>query len=460
MHSPCFFKSQERIIAVFGLSADERTVKARKNIFLMAFIKGASILANLMLVPLTLNYVDEDTYGIWLTLSSMVAWMSFLDVGLNQGLRNKLAESLAIGDNRLGKKYVSTTYALLTLIFIPLMLLLLVVAPAVDWNRLLNLNPDLSLIPAVCIVITYFCINFILSTINVVILADQKPADASLRSLIQQLASILIIFVLTKTTSGDLVKLCIGLCVAPIIVVSIFNFTLFKGRYKDIAPSLKDVDFSCTPVLMKLGVQFFIIQIAGIIQFQLTNFLIIKYFGPGDVTQYNLAYKYFGILTMVWGILTAPIWSAVTDAIAKSDVSWVKRTLKTYLKLLLLMLAAAPLMLLLANPAYHILSNGKVLVPFAISFWVMAYNIVFMFSTLFVDILNGAGKLKVQTIASCISPFVFLGVTFVLIKAGCGVPSILIASIAANFNGFLLAPIQCVKLLRTEDSIDESSLDC
>ena len=446
------FQSISQRLHTFTTQGGERSAKARRNVLWMLLIKGGSILAGMLIVPITLDYVDNETYGIWLTLSSMIVWFSFFDVGLNQGLRNRLAEAFAHGDLSLGKKYVSTTYALLTMIFIPLLVILLLVAPVIDWSRLLNIevNDPEAFVSAVAIVVGYFCLNFILSTINVVLLADQRPADAALRSLIQQVISILIIFVLTRTTQGSLVRLCIGLCAAPLLVVSLFNITLFRGRYKDIAPTLKDVDFKTIPDLMKLGIQFFIIQIAAVIQFQMVNFLIIRYFGPEEVTEYDIAYKYFGILMMVWGILTAPFWTAVTDAIAQQDYDWVRKERDRYLKLFALMALAGPVMLALSGPVYQLWIGDRVSVGFSLSFWVMLYNVVFMFSTIYVHLLNGAGELKVQTIASCISPLVFLGVAYGLYKAGCGIPSILIASIVANFNGFLLAPLQCRKLFRTK----------
>ena len=119
----------------------ERTIKAKKNVLLMLLYKGGSILTGLLLVPMTIDYVDSENYGIWLTLSSMVAWMSFFDIGLNNGLKNKLTECFATKDYELGKKYVSTTYAILTLIFVPLMLILLFVVPFVNWENLLNISP-------------------------------------------------------------------------------------------------------------------------------------------------------------------------------------------------------------------------------------------------------------------------------------------------------------------------------
>ena len=86
---------------------------------------------------------------------------------------------------------------------------------------------------------------------------------------------------------------------------------------------------------------------------------------------------------------------------------------------------------------------NDVIIPFALSVWVMVYNLTLMFSSTFVNILNGAGILKVQTITCFISPIVFLGCFFLLHHLGAGVYSVLVASVVANFNGIIIAPIQC-----------------
>jgi len=432
-------------------SGSERSVKTKKNIVGMLLLKGGNILIGLLLVPMTLDYVDSDTYGIWLTLSSMIAWISFFDIGINNGLKNKLTEALARGDMDLGKKYVSTTYAILSIIFIPLMFILLIANKFIDWNSLLNL-PNASaegLVIACAIIITYFCINFILSTVNIVLMADQRPADASLRQFIQQLISLAIIYVLTLTTKGNLTNLCLGLCAAPILVIAIFNFTLFSGRYKLIAPSIKSIDFSVAPSLLKLGVQFFIIQIAAVIQYQMINFLIMRYYGASEVTSYNIAFKYFSVLTMVWSILTTPLWAAVTDAITRNDYQWIRNCQKKYLQMFLLFALGGVVMLGASSVVYDIWVGDKVSVTFILSAFVLLYSLVMMFGTIFVMIVNGSGQLKIQMYASLVSPFVFVGIFFICAKVfEVGIISVLIAAIVSNFNGLILAPVQCRNMLK------------
>lgn len=421
-----------------------RSAMIKKNIVAMFLIKGGSILTSLLLVPITLNYVDSETYGIWLALSSMVTWIHFFDIGINNGLKNKLAEAFAHKDWLLAKKYVSTTYAILSLIFLPIMIVLLVASPFVNWGSILNLPPSSAqgIATVVAIIIAYFCINFILSTINIVLQADQRSSDAAFRQFLQQLLSLAIIYVLTITTKGSLLLLCIGLCISPLSIVLLFNFTLFNGRYKEISPSLKSVDFSVAPDLLKLGVMFFICQLAFMFQTQFSDFLIIRYFGPAEVTNYGIAVRYFGISYMVWGIMMTPLWPAVTDAIAKRDIKWIKNITNKFVKMLWLATIALLLMLFMSKYVYHIWVGDKVSIPLILSFWVMANQLVKMTGSLFVQILNGAGILKLQTYLSFVTPFVFFGVFFLLKHLGLGVESVVIASIVSNFNYYLVAPLQ------------------
>lgn len=438
-----------RKLRSFIESGSERTINAKKNIIWMLFVKSGNILIGLLLVPLTLHYVDNATYGLWLTLSSMVAWISFFDIGINNGLKNRLTEAIAHNDMELGRKYVSTTYALLMIIFVPLMIVLLILVPILDWENILNIHVDdyTGLVASISIIVCYFCINFILSTINIVLLADQKPADAAFRSFIQQAITLVIIYVLILTTDGTLVNLCLALCAAPILVVLIFNVTLFRGRYRIISPSFKCIDFKVAPDLFKLGIQFFIIQIASIIQFQMVNFLIIRYYGPEDVTSYNIAYKYFSVAHMIWSILTTPLWAASADAFARNDFAWIRNVQKKYSRMFCLFAVVLVIMLLVSDPIYHLWVGDTVKVEFFLSLWVMLYMLTIMFGSTFVLIINGSGQLKIQTTASLISPIVFLGVFFICLNLQYGVYSVLIASIIANFNGIILAPIQCKKLL-------------
>jgi len=435
-------------------SGHERSIVAKKNILAMVLIKGLNILISLLLVPLTIHYVNTATYGIWLTLSSIVAWISFFDIGLNNGLRNRFAEAKANNDIPLAQRLVSTTYAILVLIFIPLLIIFLIANQWINWGRILNapieMQPQLPMIAS--IVVGYFCIKFILSTINIILIADQNPAGAAARGLVEQIVTLLIIFILTKFTHGSLINLTLALCISPLLIVLYFNFALFNKKYSEFKPTLSLVDFRLSKDLFGLGFKFFIIQIAAIVQFQTANYIIIQNFGAEQVTNYNIAYKYFGILIMSMGIITAPLWSSVTDAYTRKDYDWVLIISKKYLKAGFLLALVGIFMLIGSDKIYNLwIGKGEIQISFSLSFWMFLYAIVNIFGSIYVGILNGIGALKIQFTASLFSPILFIMLVVVLIRGlNWGISSVVIAAVLANFNAFILAPMQFYKIFKQQ----------
>jgi len=255
---------------------------------------------------------------------------------------------------------------------------------------------------------------------------------------------------LTRFTNGSLLNLTLALCFAPLLVVLYFNIALFRKKYYDIKPKLSHVDFRLSKDLFGLGFKFFIIQIAGIIQFQTANFIIIQNFGAAEVTNYNVAYKYFGILMMLMGIIAGPLWSAVTDAYTRKDNAWIIAASKKYLKVGFLLLLVGIFMLIGADKIYDLwIGKGEIQISFTLSFWVFLYAIVNIFGSIYVGILNGIGALKIQFIASLFSPILFILLVLIFIRGlNWGISSVLIAAVLANFNAFILAPIQFNKIFK------------
>jgi O-antigen/teichoic acid export membrane protein len=434
------------LIDRFLNTGHERSVKAKKNILYSFLIKGLSIAISLILVPLTIHYVNPTRYGIWLTLSSIVGWFSFFDIGLTQGLRNRFAAARAKSDDNLAQIYVSTTYAILSIVFIAIWSIFLVVNPFLNWSNLINvtetLQSEISLVAI--IVFSYFCFSFIFRIITTILVADQQPAKSSFIDLLGQILSMVLIFILVKTTQGSLINLGLAFCISQLLILIVASLILFNGEYKKFRPLFSKVNFSFAKDLFNLGVVFFVIQVAGIIQFQTANIIISRNFDPAEVTSYNIVFKYFGVLNMIFIIFLTPFWSASTEAFLKNDIDWIRNGVKNYLKLSTLLLLGGLIMLIFSGLIYRLwLGDNTVNITFATSFWGYIYFIVMIFSQTFVFFLNSINALRIQFIACIISSllYIFLAIFFIrYLKMG--VYAIFIASVISNFNAFLLAPIQ------------------
>lgn len=430
----------------FFLKGQERSVLAKKNIVASFLIKGISIAISLLVVPLALNYVNPSQYGIWLTLSSMVAWMAFFDIGFTQGLRNRFAEAKAKGDFQLARIYVSTTYFFLGFIFIIVWVLLLVINNFISWSGLLNIPPEQEsqVRMLAVIVLTYFSFVFVFKIINTILIADQKPAKASFLDMLGQLIALIIIFLLTKFTKGTLIKLGLAYSVAPVLVLVVANIFFFKNQYSQFAPSIKLVKKKYARDIMTLGIKFFVLQIANVIQFQTASFIIAHYFDTTQVTSYNIAYKYFSVLQMVFMIAISPLWSGTTDAYNSGDLVWIKSVVKKYLIFLIPFILGGAIMLIFADTVYDLwLGKDVVDIKFSVSLLCYIFFSTGMFASIFVAVLNGIGALKIQFYTAIFASILYLILVLLLIKKfNFGVEAVLIGSIVTNVFGYLLAPMQ------------------
>lgn len=435
----------------FFTKGHQRSLQAKKNIIGSLLIKIISIVIGFILVPLTIHYINPSQYGIWLTISSMIAWISFFDIGFTHGLRNKFAEAKAKGEVDVVRIYVSTTYYYIAIIFFVLWLFLLLVNQFISWHYLLKLPGamEYEVSQLALIIFSYFCFQFIFRIINTILTADQQPAKASLVDMAGQFFTLLIIFVLTKITKGSLLYLGLAVGIAPTIILLVANIFFFNTKYKNYKPSIKYVKSEYAKKLMKLGIKFFVLQIAALAQFETSLFLISHYFGPAEVTNYNIAFKYFSVLQMGFMILLSPLWSGVTDAYNSEDIAWIKNAIKKYLLLLIPFVSTGLIMLLVSDRVYELwVGKNIVHIGFNISLLCFIFFSTGMFASIFVFVINGIGALQIQFFTAIIVSISFFALSLLLIKHfHLGVQSVIISSIATNIFGYVIAPIQVYNIL-------------
>ena len=393
-----------------------RSVAVKKNIIASLLVKGVSIAVSLLLVPLTLGYVSSELYGIWLTLSSIMLWLNFFDVGFTLGLKNKLTEAIALEQWERGKALVSTTYFMMIAIFVPLCIILEMMIPAVDWAAFLNVdscyNPDIQ--RAMYILVLCFCLQMIVNVLTAVVAAFQKVALSSAFPVIGQVLSLVAIFILTKCCPPSLYVLSIAISVMPIIVIVAASVILFSSRFKRVAPSAASVDRRYIKDLFGLGFKFFIIQMQIVIMFQTTNILISNLSGPNDVTAYNIAYKYISVGLMLFNIILSPLWPAFTDAYTRKDYAWMNGIYAKMKRLWALTAVAIVGMVAVSPLVYSVWIGDRAEVPMIMTIVVGIYTILHSWDSLQVTLINGIGCVKLQSYITVVGLVCHIPLSFLL----------------------------------------------
>jgi len=427
---------------------DKRTVKAKKNIFASIVLKGIDSLVYLLLVPVTLGYLNSYEYGIWLTLNSILMWINSFDIGLGNGMRNRLAEAVAKNDFTLGRVYVSTTFFMLIFLMGGLIVIGTFAEPFVNWYDILSTTPGQvpHLKEIVYVSFLIFCLNFIFKFIGNVYLAMQLPAVNNAINVSGHVLSLLIIFILTLTTSGSLFWVAVTYSASPLIVYLVAYPVTFFKIFPAFRPSVRLFRREYLKDLLNIGVQFFLLQLSGILLFAFANLLISHMFGPENVTPYNIAYRYFSLVPMAMNIILAPMWSATTDAYTKGDMDWIKRTMRNIRKILLCTYILIFAMIVVSPFVYKIWVGAKVEIPLSLSATIGLYVAILISSLTYSNFLNGFGKLRLQTIntvsvAVLFYPLCwFLGSTFGLI-------GIIAGMCLLNLSGLIINKIQFDKII-------------
>jgi O-antigen/teichoic acid export membrane protein len=428
-----------------------RSVNAKKNIIASLFIKGCSIVISLVMVPLTIHYVNPTQYGIWLTLSSMISWFGFFDIGFGNGLRNKFAEAKANGKHKLARIYVSTTYAILSIIIFAVLLLFFCINPFLNWTRILNAPSNMAeeLSVLAIIIFLYFCMQFVLQLITTILNADQKPAKASFFNFLGSLLSLVIIYILTKTTSGNLIYLGLSFAVTQVLVLGASSIWYYRHEYKRYAPSFKYVRFRFARNLMNLGIKFFIIQISFVVLYETSVIIIAQLFLPEAVTPYNIAYKYFSVIPMIFGIIMIPFWSAYTEAYIKKDFDWIKASVKKLMIVWLLFSIGALIMLFFSDRIYKLWVGPDIKVSFLLSATIVLYIIINAWNVIFSVFLNGVGKIKLQFYFAIIGALLNIPLSIFLGKQ-IGISGVVLSTCLIAVANAVWSPIQYYKIVNNK----------
>ncbi|MBC3783956.1 lipopolysaccharide biosynthesis protein [Spirosoma utsteinense] len=441
-------------------SVDARSLIVYKNVFQSVFIKGLSILIGFLTIPLTLTYISVDDFGIWMTITFLTSWFSLVDVSFGNGLRNSLVVFFNTGDTRTAQQYVSTLYFLSVGVALLLAIAFVVIGHYLNWTSLLNIRSDNP--EQVNGIITYTLVSFsaqvVLKPIHSILLADQKAALAGWLLLLINALIIAIIYFGTGHLDKSLMLVAHIYNLVPLGVLGSASLYFFFVPYASIAPRYSQIDLSLSRELFSLGGQFFVLQLVSVLVFTSGGLFISYFLGSDKVTPYSIANKYFSVVTVLYGIVITPYWSAFTDAYVKQDTAWINHTLRQLNRISAGMAILAGLMLLAANAVFKVWIGPQVYVPTELSVSLMLYVISFIFLSNYNSFINGTGKVRVLVYASLIGVILYVALTTLLFRwIEAGPTSVVIAGTVWNIALLLVCVVEYRRIVQHMPPISASN---
>lgn len=340
-------------LAAFDTSTPEGRSKERyRRVALTALASGLSkvisISTGLISIPLTLRYLGTERYGLWMTISAVIAVLGFSDLGINNGLLNGIAKAHGRGDRQLARQYVSSAFFLLAAVALVLAVVFAIAYPWIPWASFFRVHSAEAMSeagPAVAVFAGCFLLNIPAGIVSRVQSGYQEGfvanVWASMGSIFCLLSLLLVIHF-----HGSLALLVFAMAGAPILALTLNGAIQFGVQRPWLRPSWQYVKFGVSKNLLHLGFLFFVLQLGGAIAFSSDNIVLARIMGPEAVAQYAVPCRLFSLVSMASSFLIMPLWPAYGEALERRDYHWIRRTL--YRSILLAIGVSVPLCAVLA----------------------------------------------------------------------------------------------------------------
>ena len=384
---------------------NERYRRAAMTTVTSVIARGVGLLTGLISVPLTLNYLGVERYGLWMIISSVVIMLAFADFGLGNGLVNAISQADGKDDRDAAKKAVSSVFFILFGSALFFFMVFSIVYQFVPWPRVFNVTSVQAMQesgPVMAVFFGCFALNLPLGIVQRIQFGYQEGYINNYWQIIGNVLGLIAVVIAILLKAG-LPWLVVAMSGVPTLVTAVqWVFHLFLQR-PWLLPRWSLFDWHVGKTLLGSGFIFMLLLIVNVLGTSTDNIIIAQFMGASAVATYAVVQRLFS-LTFLVQFCTAPMWPAFSEAIVKSDFEWAHRTF-IRLQILggLLTLLICILLLLFGQGIVKIWVGPQVIPPLALITGYCLFRVVAGFNEASMPVLMCEDNLRKLLLISAIS---------------------------------------------------------
>lgn len=368
--------------------------------------KVATLAAGAATVPITVRYLGPSSYGIWMTIASTVTIFFVLDIGISSTLTNLVSAAYARDDRELARDYFATALWTLVGIAAGLGLVARLVWPHLDWAAIMSVrSPELveQTSHAVGAALAVFLMSLPANLVPRVLAGYQELHSANLFQAAGSILSLLVVVVIVHA-HGTLPWLVAGYAGASLAA----NLACMAWMCLVAKPWMKPWPRRVRPryirAIFSSGMQFFAVQIAGVVVFSSDNLIIAHYMTPAQVTPYAVTWRLVGYIAAIQTMIFPALWPAYSEAWERRDFDWIRRAYGRLRQATIVMLAGGCVVVLAAGREIIRIWAGPAAVPPARLIWLMCvWIVIYAFATNQSCLMGATSRVGKQAISSLLA---------------------------------------------------------
>lgn len=378
----------KRVIAVAGVT------------YVGRFVQGIAVLVTL---PIARASLPPDLFGVWMMLSSLVAFMAFADLGIGNGVLNQSTRAKATGDAELLRRTLASGYVVTGGVGCLLFASWLVwssfsIEPTILAGSVSAENRS-EVLRALSYFAFIFAVNIPASLILRLQLGMQQGYFNGLNQIVCSVMSMLLIPLALYHGGGvpELILATIGVQATVNVVNSLvwLNFHDMLG----VRFWRRSVDMLSVSLLLRTGVIFFFLQLSAAFAFQSDSIVITHTLGQGEYGDFAVVQKLFLFVSMLLSAALVGLWPAFGDAIASQNKDWVRKALVRGAAITATVAIIAVGVLAISMP--WILRNwmhSTINLSWGLVYALAAWTVIDAVAGVFAAYMNGANLLRVQLV--------------------------------------------------------------
>lgn len=377
--------------------------------------RGIGLAVSLVSLPLASHYLGKERFGLWLLLIGLVNWVSLTDLGLANGLINALSTADGKEDRAQAQTIVSSAFWVSLAVAVTLLALFFTVNPWLDWPRIFNVASTQARVEvsrAVAIVMACFVLRMLAGLLSSVYVAYQEGYLYQAWCALCGLLSAAGLLTAIKLQAG--VPGLVGGFVGGWLLGELLSALYLFGWHRPwLRPAWRYFDAVQARRLLRNGSQLWVAQVSHVALIQTDLFIVTLLFGAQAVAGYGTSLRLFTLVGAVQAAFVSPLWAAYSEALARHDVSWLRRTFNRSLVLSLAWSLPACLLVYFCAPwLFRLLVMPDVQPQPDLLCVLLLAEVLNALRTCLAMLLNGLGSLRSQVVFGPLAGLCNLGLSW------------------------------------------------
>jgi O-antigen/teichoic acid export membrane protein len=388
--------------------------------------RGTTVLIGLVTLPLTSHYLGKERFGLWLTLSSFITWVSIADLGLSNSLINALSMADGKEDKSQAQQAVASAFWMTLAVAAVLILTAVLAVPLVHWPQVFNVtSPEAAseIAPALLVICLFCALRLPSSIVNCIYQGYQEGYVYQLWNGLSGMLGAVGLIAAIKLQAG-LPWLTVAFLGSMLLADLLSAIYLFGWRREWLLPRWQFFNWQQAKWLLRQGSQFWVAQMSAVMMLQTSLLIVSLVFGAGESAGFGTTLRLFGLIGAVQTAFVAPLWAAYGEAAARRDYGWLSQTFTRSVKISLLWSLPAALTMFAAAPLlFKFLVTSDVTADWHLRLAVMATEILNSVARCISTLLNGLGAVRSQALIGPIGGIANLALAWLLAKK-VGIPGV------------------------------------